>query len=722
MTQLDQDFSHAVRRVTGRSLLALLLAALVLGLIFAPGQALAQGDGSRQLAVGDVVTGSLSSDAFVQVYTFAASAGDTISVDVSTDNEDLALAVVVTDQDGNVVAEDTDISSPTTASIVDIAIETTGTYYVLVMRGSGADGDATGDFTLELSGVQQISGDTVVLEDGGITISLTWAEAVDLNLEVRDPVGGTVHAFSQSAPSGGELDEDVNGSCENATADNPTETITWPAGEVPAGSYEIIIHYYDACGIGGPQEFELSANVNAGTTQTLTGTLNPTQEYVARVIVQPNASWTLQNGGVNAGLNVSLFENEIANAQPIAIGGTVSGTITNSDPAQAYSFDGTAGTTLTLVLQAQSGSLDTYLALLGPDGSVVASNDDLSDSTNSGLEYTLAADGTYTAIVTRYALAIGGTEGDYTLSIAATGEVVDEQTAEPLDPGDATGPVQATPLPADACAETGLTVELPNGSLEAMLTWTTNADLQLLIRDPRGATVYDDRPEIESGAILAADGNRDCQDTTISPVSYIYWPQNRQPEPGIYEVEVWYQNNCNDNSPVEFTLRIDLNEQTIVNTPQRIPLNARFMVTFTISPDGTATLGPSGFFDMATANTLNYQSQLDSATPIEIDSTVSGSISLTEPFELYAFEAQQGDVVDITMSTTGGTLDPALYLIAPTGFQVTYSDDIVPGENRNSAIDNVTLSESGTYYIVATHYGLNVGGTTGTYTLTLTQP
>src|SRR5690554_4123545 len=248
MTQLDQDFSHAVRRVTGRSLLALLLAALVLGLIFAPGQALAQGDGSRQLAVGDVVTGSLSSDAFVQVYTFAASAGDTISVDVSTDNEDLALAVVVTDQDGNVVAEDTDISSPTTASIVDIAIETTGTYYVLVMRGSGADGDATGDFTLELSGVQQISGDTVVLEDGGITISLTWAEAVDLNLEVRDPVGGTVHAFSQSAPSGGELDEDVNGSCENATADNPTETITWPAGEVPAGSYEIIIHYYDACG------------------------------------------------------------------------------------------------------------------------------------------------------------------------------------------------------------------------------------------------------------------------------------------------------------------------------------------------------------------------------------------------------------------------------------------------------------------------------------------
>lgn len=720
MTQLDQDFSRTVRRVTGRSLLALLLAVLALGLILAPGQALAQGGESRQLVVGDVVTGSLSSGTFVQVYTFAASTGDTISVDASTDNEDLALVVVVTDQNGNVVAEDTDLSSPTTASIVDITIETTGTYYVLVMRGSGADGDATGDFTLELSGTQQISGETVVLEDGGITISLTWAEAVDLNLEVRDPVGGTVHAFSPAAPSGGELDADVNGACEDATADNPTETVSWPAGEVPAGSYEIIIHYYDACGIGGPQEFEISTNVNAGTTQSLTGTLNPTQEYVARVIVQPNASWTLENGGVNAGLNVSLFSDEIANAQPIAIGSTVSGTITNTEPAQAYSFDGTVGTAVTLALQAQSGSLDTYLALLGPDGSVVASNDDLGDSTNSGLEYTLAADGTYTAIATRYALTIGGTEGDYTLSVSTTGEVVDD---EQIDAGDATGPVQTTPIPVDGTdGATGVTGELPNGSLEAMLTWATNADLQLLIRDPRGATVYDDQPEIESGGILAADGNRDCQDTTTSPVSYIYWPQNRQPEPGVYEVEVWYQNNCNDNAPVEFTLRVDFNEQTIVNTPQRIPLNARFMVTFTIGANGTATLGPSGFFDMATANTLNYQGQLDSATPIEIDSTVSGSISVNEPFELYAFEAQQGDVVDITMSTTGGTLDPAVYLIAPTGFQVTYNDDIVPGENRNSAIDNVTLSESGTYYIVATHYGLNVGGTAGTYTLTLTQP
>jgi hypothetical protein len=38
-----------------------------------------------------------------------------------------------------------------------------------------------------------------------------------------------------------------------------------------------------------------------------------------------------------------------------------------------------------------------------------------------------------------------------------------------------------------------------------------------------------------------------------------------------------------------------------------------------------------------------------------------------------------------------------------------------------SVINKVTLASSGTYYIIATHYGLNLGGTQGTYELTLVQ-
>ena len=73
------------------------------------------------------------------------------------------------------------------------------------------------------------------------------------------------------------------------------------------------------------------------------------------------------------------------------------------------------------------------------------------------------------------------------------------------------------------------------------------------------------------------------------------------------------------------------------------------------------------------------------------------------------------------MNAQGGTLDPALYLISPEQIQIDYNDDVTAGENPNSVIEQVTLPSTGTYYIIATHYGLNVGGTQGTFNLTLVQ-
>src|SRR5688572_24929592 len=182
-----------------RAGLALIVIALAAGLISSP--VFAQDDVRRQLAVGDVVTGTLNSETFMQVYSVSVSAGDTITVDVTTDVEDLVPVVIVTDPQGNVIASDVDVDSPTTASIADINIPSSGTYYITVMRASGAEGDAAGQFTLRLSGLQQVGGQMVTLENGGLLFELTWNAAVNFNLEVRDPVGGTVHAFSPGSPS-----------------------------------------------------------------------------------------------------------------------------------------------------------------------------------------------------------------------------------------------------------------------------------------------------------------------------------------------------------------------------------------------------------------------------------------------------------------------------------------------------------------------------------------
>ncbi|MBN1201450.1 MAG: PPC domain-containing protein [Anaerolineae bacterium] len=711
-TQLRYRLSN--RPIVRQAGLALLACVLCVGLLnpahlTLPAVQAQDDEPQRQLTVGDIVTGTLDSETFVQIYSMNASPGDVLTVDATTEVAELALVVVLTDQSGNPIAQDIDQSTPTTATITGFDIPTAGTYYILVMRGSGASGEASGEFKLQLSGVQQVGGQTVTLDESGIVVELGWSAAVNLNLEVRDPVGGAIHAFSPGSPSGGTLDADINANCDAATPDNPTERIAWPVGDVPAGSYEIIIYYVDGCTVGGPQLFELSTAVNGEDVQRLSGTLNPGQQYLARLVVEPSGTWTLQNGGVNAGLNISLFNNQIANADPIVLDSTVSGIVTNNAPAQAYTFEAAADTDVNIALQAQTGSLDTYLILLGPDNNVLASNDDFEDSTQSIIERNLVTEGIYTVIATRYGLTIGGTEGEYTLTLAtleAGEETVTTETGTPEGTGE---------------TEEGEAVELPTGAITVKLTWLSNADVQLSVRDPYGDTVYDDQPLTRTGGVLELDGNRGCTDTTTTPVSYIYWPPSRL-EPGVYEVEVWYQNSCEDTTPVNFGLTVDVQGQTIINTTQPTALDSHYMITFRVDQDGTATAGPGGFFDMANANSLNYQALLDTATMITYGGTVSGSITERQRFEIYSFEGDQGDIVTIRMDATGGTLDPALYLISPEGIQVDYNDDIAPnGENRNSAIESKALAFSGTYYVIATHYGLNIGGTEGTYNLTLVQ-
>jgi len=65
-----------------------------------------------------------------------------------------------------------------------------------------------------------------------------------------------------------------------------------------------------------------------------------------------------------------------------------------------YEFYGEAGQTV--VISMFSAEFDTYLGLLGPDGSVVAENDDANGSTDSEIVVTLSSSGTYTVVANAY--------------------------------------------------------------------------------------------------------------------------------------------------------------------------------------------------------------------------------------------------------------------------------------------------------------------------------
>jgi hypothetical protein len=322
----------------------------------------------------------------------------------------------------------------------------------------------------------------------------------------------------------------------------------------------------------------------------------------------------------------------------------------------------------------------------------------------------LLNDGTYTVLVTRYGLTIGGTEGEYNLTLTG---------AQGTTAADTGAGITGTPLPFVPTATVAADA-LPNGEIEVKLEWATQADLQLLVRDPLGGTVYDDIPIVESGGILEEDGNVGCTNPTDSPISYIYWPPNRR-FPGTYEIEIWYQNTCNDVRAVNFGLTVNVQEQSVINTTGPLNPDQRYMITFNIGQDGTVTAGPGGVFSMEDPATLNYQARLTEATPLTYGQSVSGSISDQQRFAVYSFEGQTGDIVSIGMQARSGTLDPTLFLITEEQLRLASNDDVVPGENPNSVIDKVTLPSTGTYYIIATHYGLNFGGTTGTYDLQLVQ-
>jgi hypothetical protein len=101
---------------------------------------------------------------------------------------------------------------------------------------------------------------------------------------------------------------------------------------------------------------------------------------------------------------------------PIQIGQTVTGTISNADPVDDYTFSGSAGQLLAISMNATPPGLDSYVRLVSPDGQEFY-NDDSGQTLNSMLVVTLPVDGQYALEATRCCdrNSQSGSEGDYEL-------------------------------------------------------------------------------------------------------------------------------------------------------------------------------------------------------------------------------------------------------------------------------------------------------------------
>lgn len=695
--------SSRLKKTSLQSLLVLLLLTLVLG----AGAVVAQDAASRVLTPGVAVNGTLDSDNPIQVYTYAGTSNQAVSFTVSTEAE-TALNVVVTDAAGApLTAEAGDNASADAGSLTkSYTLPADATYYVTVLAGDALPDDGV-DFEISAAIAAGSTGATFtepvdLLTSTGIQVSLQWGSTANLDLEVRDPIGGSLRFATPSVSSGGTFGTNVNSVC-NALSDNsPTEQATWPAGVVPTGSYEILVYYQplDACPTTDSVDFGVNITVDGTAVPAFEGTLRPNQVYIASVVVNEDGSVKAGLSGVKVDPPV-LIGIDLDNPTPITRDTAVSSALTSQQPYHVYSFAGVANEVISVLMNATSGSLDTLLMLVDPNGNAVSINDDAAQGvTNSAVSnLSLILPGEYKIVATRYGQAVGGTQGGYTLTVTgALNDTTNNQTATLLN------------LP-----------DLPAGSVQISLQWSTAADLRLLVRDPQGDTVFVDKPQIPSGGQLAVSNNVRCATTSASPVSYIYWPEGRLPSAGPYEIEVQYQDQCNDNRPVVFTLNVVAGGNIVLAKTQQLFVKERFVTSFSIDTAGQLAGGDGGIFgtlDAPDASTLDYASQIETAQVLTSDQSVNGSIRQNKKFDLYVFDGTAGQVATIGMSGRNGTLDTVLFLIDPSGVQVAQNDD-ASAETTDSVINEFTLPADGRYVIIATHFGGPYGVTSGDYALTL---
>lgn len=685
----------------------------------------------RVLENGVPVPGTIDANTPAQVYTFEASVGDVASLTVTTGG-DLVVTLLLTDAAGNQLGQAAVPDEVGQVALRSVSLPATGVYYVTVFPTLDGENSGEGSFVLTLNleagtdveAVETPAPEATPAVDepeaaldpvseiippeefninqvlaSGITVNLSWNTPDDLNLQVRDPVGETLFWDSRTTTSNGTFGFDVNGLCEVVTPSNNVETAEWPSGPISTGSYEVLVYYRQSCEGANPVDFTVDVTVNGETLPPVTGTLAPPPEggfnvYIASFDIAPDGTVSLSPAGPYTDtqvLTTPASEILAGPVQPIALDQPVTGVIVDQQTYQAYQFTGRSGDVLSVTMEQASGSLDTLLLLLDQAGNVVASNDDIETAvnTNSQMNAFLPTDGVYTIVATRYGKDVGGTEGTFTLTLS--GQLAEDLPQEVVDLG------------------------LPDGDIEIILTWNNNADLRLLVRDPFLDSVFNDEPSVNSGGRLVTDfSNLNCTVAPATPVSYIYWPPGFL-RIGGYEIDVWNRNTCNDPTPTTFTLYVVVNGTLVLNQSATISFDQHYITSFQVTDTaGNAEAGPFGV--LGGSETIPYQAELANALVIQPGQAVPGVIGGDNVFDVYAFQAQPGDIVSVEMLNTGN-VDPSLFLLNPNGIEVAANDDSAGG--ISSLISDFLITEAGTYYIVATRFGTIYGGTEGRYSLTL---
>ncbi|HEX2622611.1 MAG TPA: PPC domain-containing protein, partial [Phototrophicaceae bacterium] len=302
-------------------------------------------------------------------------------------------------------------------------------------------------------------------------------------------------------------------------------------------------------------------------------------------------------------------------------GDSVSGTITDTTSSVNYTFEGKSGDTVTIRMRVDNGSLDPYLQLLDASGSVLIENDDdPNGNRDSAIEvFELPADGTYTIVATRFQGELGGTVGDFTLSLESENGSASNQSAATATPG-----AQANVLPGDIHIEGLLTMD---GSVSGELT----PDKPVLFY----------RYEATAGEIVTFSA--DSPDKKLDPLLILVAPDGKE--------------IARDDDASRF------NRGSIVDSI-RFPEAGQYLLVVTRSPRRGANT--NGDFQLLAFAGQDNPPAI-AVLPVVADYNQPVDLNLTQQRDeaVLVFQGKAGDQVHVIISRTRGNVATAYMLANP---------------------------------------------------------
>jgi hypothetical protein len=339
-----------------------------------------------ELRYGDTVEGEIDDQNYQDRWVFQGAEGDLATIRMERVDGELDSILILLGPDDTEVYYDDDSGGDLNALIRGFMLPEDGSYTIVASRLGERSGTSAGGYTLAL--VEEEPEDTT--PNG----SLQYGGSV--SGEITDENYSDYWTFQGSAG-------DLVAIAMQADADASLD------------SYLRLL---------GPDGEEIAADDDSG------GNLNS----LVVAALPETGTYTIgaqRLGGLNGygygAYTVTL--DRATDVETLSIDQPVTGEITDAAPYTIWAFDGQAGSAVTITMEALDEMLDPYLTLLGPDGMVLATDDDGGGLLNARIYQVLAQSGTYRVIASRF-----GGVGEYELAVRS-GQFQEQQADLPVGEG-----------------------------------------------------------------------------------------------------------------------------------------------------------------------------------------------------------------------------------------------------------------------------------------------